>query len=79
MRISSTDYLEGGNSPEDILIFGRWMREQGVDLVDCPSGGMAMVKVDSYPGYQVAAAELLRHDVGIMIGAVGLIETGRRA
>ena len=79
VRVSTTDYVEGGNTPEDFLIFGRWMKEQGVDLIDCSSGGLAMVKVDSYPGYQVPAAELLRREVGIMTGAVGLIETGRHA
>ncbi|ATI80757.1 oxidoreductase [Sphingobium yanoikuyae] len=79
LRISSTDYLDGGNTPADFLIYGAWMKEQGVDLIDCSSGGMAMVKVDSYPNYQVPAAELIRREVGIMTGAVGLIETGRQA
>lgn len=79
VRISSTDYVEGGNTPEDFLIYGAWMKEQGVDLIDCSSGGIAMVKVDSYPNYQVPAAELLRQELGMMTGAVGLIETGRQA
>ena len=55
------------------------MKEQGVDLIDCSSGGIAMIKVDSYPNYQVPAAELIRKEVGILTGAVGLIETGRQA
>lgn len=79
VRISSTDYVEGGNTPEDFLIYGNWMKEQDVDLIDCSSGGIAMVKVNSFPGYQVPAAELIRHKVGIKTGAVGLIETGRQA
>lgn len=79
VRISSTDYVEGGNRPEDFLVYGRWMKEQGVDLIDCSSGGIAMLKVDSFPNYQVPAAELIRREVGIMTGAVGLIETGRQA
>lgn len=79
LRISSTDYAEGGNRPEDFVIFGRWMKDQGIDLIDCSSGGIAMLKVDSYPNYQVPAAELIRREVGIMTGAVGLIETGRQA
>ncbi len=79
VRISSTDYKEGGNTPEDFLIYGQWMKEQGVDLIDCSSGGIAMIKVNSFPGYQVPAAELLREKLGIMTGAVGLIETGRQA
>ena len=79
VRVSTTDYVDGGNTPEDFLLFGRWMKEQGVDLIDCSSGGLAMVKVDAYPGYQVPAAELLRRELGIMTGAVGLIESGRHA
>ncbi len=79
VRISSTDYTEGGNTPDDFLTYGRWMKEQGVDLIDCSSGGIKMVKVNSYPAYQVPAAELLRRELGIMTGGVGLIETGLQA
>ncbi|WP_336964863.1 NADPH dehydrogenase NamA [Acinetobacter pittii] len=79
LRISSTDYLEHGNKPEDFLIYGKWMKEQGIDLIDCSSGGIAMVQVNTYPNYQVPAAELLRNELNIMTGAVGLIETGRQA
>mgnify|MGYP004707774031 FL=1 len=76
VRISSTDYAEGGNTPEDFLTYGRWMKEQGVDLIDCSSKGIAPAKVTSFPGYQVPAATLLKEKLGVMTGAVGLIETG---
>jgi len=76
VRISATDYAEGGNTSDDFLIYGRWMKEQGVDLIDCSSGGIAPVKVPSFPGYQVPAATRLKTELGIMTGAVGLIETG---
>lgn len=79
LRISSTDYVEGGNRPEDFVIFGKWMKEQGIDLIDCSSGGIAMIKVETYSNYQVPTAELIRREVGVMTGAVGLIETGRQA
>lgn len=79
VRISSTDYTEGGNTPESFLAYGRWMKEQGVDLIDCSSGGIKMLKVNAYPGYQVPAAELLRKEIGIATGAVGLIQNGRQA
>lgn len=78
-RISSTEYAEGGNTPEDHVVFGRWMKEQGVDLIDASSGGIAPVQVATYPNYQVPAAELIRREVGIRTGAVGLIESGRQA
>ncbi|MDC9564032.1 MULTISPECIES: NADPH dehydrogenase NamA [unclassified Pseudoalteromonas] len=79
LRISSTDYAEGGNRPEDFLVYGKWMKEQGIDLIDCSTGGIAMVDVNTYPNYQVPAAELLRRELDIKTGAVGLIETGRQA
>ncbi len=79
VRISSTDYVEGGNAPEDFVVFGRWMKEQGVDLIDASSGGTALVKGSSFPGFQVPAAELIRRKVGVLTGAVGRIETGQQA
>ncbi|MFJ4142630.1 NADPH dehydrogenase NamA [Pseudomonas sp. NPDC089734] len=79
VRISSTDYTEGGNTPKSFLEYGRWMKEQGVDLIDCSSGGIKMIKVQTYPGYQVPAAELLRKELNIATGAVGLIQSGRQA
>ncbi|MGQ3376434.1 NADPH dehydrogenase NamA [Priestia endophytica] len=79
VRISSTDYAEGGNTPETFVEYAKMMKEQGVDLVDCSSGGIAPVKVDSYPNYQVPAAEKIRKEVKIATGAVGLIKTGRQA
>ncbi|KAA8731483.1 NADPH dehydrogenase NamA [Acinetobacter qingfengensis] len=79
LRISSTDYVEGGNTPEDFLIYGKWMKEQSIDLIDCSSGGIAMISVNTYPNYQVPASELLRKNLDILTGAVGLIETGRQA
>jgi NADPH2 dehydrogenase len=51
----------------------------GDRLIDCLSGGIAMIKVESYPNYQVPAAEMIRREVEIMTGAVRLIETGRQA
>ncbi|MFJ7975814.1 NADPH dehydrogenase NamA [Peribacillus sp. NPDC096379] len=79
VRISSTDYKEGGNTPETYVEYAKKMKEQGVDLVDCSSGGIAPVKVNSYPNYQVPAADRIRNKVEIATGAVGLIKTGRQA
>lgn len=79
VRISSTDYVRGGNTPETFIEYGRWMKEQGVDLIDCSSGGISKVNVDTFPNYQVPAAEMLRRELSIMTSAVGLIQTGRQA
>lgn len=79
VRISSTDYVEGGNTPESFVVYGQMMKERGVDLIDCSSGGIRPVKVTSYPNYQVPASELIRRRVDIATSAVGLIQTGRQA
>lgn len=79
VRISSTDYAQGGNTPESFLEYGRWMKAQGVDLIDCSSGGIKLIKVQTYPGYQVPAAQLLRNEVGVATSAVGLIQSGHQA
>ncbi|MGN7861260.1 NADPH dehydrogenase NamA [Microbacterium sp. 22303] len=79
VRISSTDYVDGGSTPEDYVIFGRWMKEQGVDLIDASSGGVVPAVLSTFPNFQVPAAELIRREVGIATGAVGQIETGRQA
>lgn len=79
VRISSTDYKEGGNTPESFITYGKMMKEDGVSLIDCSSGGIAPVKVKAFPNYQVPAAKLLRNEVNILTGAVGLIETGKQA
>lgn len=79
-RISATDYAEGGNTQEDFVVFGKWMKEQGVDLIDASSGGTASeARVRSFPNFQVPAAELIRREVGIATGAVGVIQTGPQA
>lgn len=79
VRISSTDYKEGGNTPDTYIEYAKKMKVQGVDLVDCSSGGIAPVKKNSYPGFQVPAADRIRNEAGIATGAVGLIKTGRQA
>lgn len=55
------------------------MKEQGIDLIDCSSGGLVRVPIDVYPGYQVRAAEQIRKEAEIATGAVGLITSGIQA
>ncbi|MGZ9585546.1 NADPH dehydrogenase NamA [Paenibacillus marinisediminis] len=73
VRISAHEYAPGGNSWETFIDYARRMKEQGVDLVDCSSGGLVPAKPDVYPGYQVQYASDIRQATGIMTGAVGLI------
>ena len=73
-RISATDWVEGGWDLEQSVALARALRETGVDLVDCSSGGLVPhAKVPLAPGYQVPFAEAIRERAGVMTGAVGLI------
>jgi 2,4-dienoyl-CoA reductase-like NADH-dependent reductase (Old Yellow Enzyme family) len=74
VRISSTDWVEGGWTIEDSVALARQLKNHGVDLVDCSTGGnVAHAKIPIGPGYQVPFAERVRRDAGIPTGAVGLI------
>jgi 2,4-dienoyl-CoA reductase-like NADH-dependent reductase (Old Yellow Enzyme family) len=74
VRISATDWLPGGWDVEQSVELARGLRELGVDLVDCSSGGLAPgSKIPLAPGYQVPFAERIRREAGIATGAVGMI------
>jgi 2,4-dienoyl-CoA reductase-like NADH-dependent reductase (Old Yellow Enzyme family) len=80
IRISSTDWVEGGWDIEQAVELARKLRPLGVDLVDCSSGGnVADAKIPMAPGYQVQFAERIRRDAGILTGAVGMITEARQA
>jgi len=73
-RISATDWVEGGWDLEQSVALARELGENGVDLVDCSSGGAVPdAKVPLGPGYQVPFAAAIRERAGIATGAVGLI------
>jgi 2,4-dienoyl-CoA reductase-like NADH-dependent reductase (Old Yellow Enzyme family) len=80
LRISATDWKEGGWDIEQSVELARRVRDRGVDLVDCSSGGaVADQKIAIGPGYQVPFAERIRRDAGIATGAVGLITEAKQA
>lgn len=79
VRVSASDYQEEGLHPEDYVVFARWMKEQGVDLIDVSSGAVVPARIHAYPGYQVPFAEAIKHGADIATGAVGLITTGKQA
>ena len=80
VRISATDWAEGGFDLEQAVELGRRLREAGVDLVDCSSGGqLPNAKVAIGPGYQVPFAQAIRARAQIATGAVGLITTPEQA
>jgi 2,4-dienoyl-CoA reductase-like NADH-dependent reductase (Old Yellow Enzyme family) len=80
VRISSTDWVDGGWTVEDSVALARDLKTRGVDLVDCSSGGNAAhATIPLGPGYQVPFAERVRREAGIPTGAVGLITDAQQA
>jgi 2,4-dienoyl-CoA reductase-like NADH-dependent reductase (Old Yellow Enzyme family) len=80
VRISATDWVEGGWDIEQSIDLARVLKGMGVDLVDCSSGGTAPhAKIPVGPGYQTPFAERIRKEAGIMTGAVGLITSSVQA
>jgi 2,4-dienoyl-CoA reductase-like NADH-dependent reductase (Old Yellow Enzyme family) len=74
VRISATDWVEGGWDIQQSIELARGLKELGVDLIDCSSGGLVShVEIPVGPGYQTAFAEQVRRETAIMTGAVGMI------
>jgi 2,4-dienoyl-CoA reductase-like NADH-dependent reductase (Old Yellow Enzyme family) len=74
LRISATDWAEGGWTLDDSVELARAVRKQGVDLIDCSSGGtVPNAAIPVAPGYQVPFSDRIRRETGILTGAVGLI------
>jgi 2,4-dienoyl-CoA reductase-like NADH-dependent reductase (Old Yellow Enzyme family) len=73
-RISAVDWAEGGWTIDDSVQLARLLRDHGVDLVDCSSGGLVPgAKIPVAPGYQVPFAAAIRRETGIPTAAVGMI------
>jgi len=74
VRISATDWKDGGWDLDQAVELARRLRSHGVDLVDCSSGGAVRdQQIIVGPGYQVPFAERIRREAGVATGAVGLI------
>lgn len=79
-RISASDWVEGGWDIEQSVALCRRLKEIGVDLIDCSSGGViADARVPAGPGYQTPFAERIRREAGIATAAVGLITEAAQA
>jgi 2,4-dienoyl-CoA reductase-like NADH-dependent reductase (Old Yellow Enzyme family) len=74
VRVSATDWKEGGWDLAQTIVLARELKPLGVDLIDASSGGTALgVKIPLGPGYQTGFAEAIRKEAGIATGAVGMI------
>lgn len=80
VRISATDWAEGGWNIEESIQFSEILKEKGVDLIDVSSGGLVShQKIPLEAGYQVPFAEKIKKETGILTGAVGLITEATQA
>jgi 2,4-dienoyl-CoA reductase-like NADH-dependent reductase (Old Yellow Enzyme family) len=80
VRISATDWVEGGWALPDSLEFARRLAAVGVDLVDCSSGGaVSGAKIPAAPGFQAPFAAAVRKETGVATGAVGMITSPEQA
>jgi 2,4-dienoyl-CoA reductase-like NADH-dependent reductase (Old Yellow Enzyme family) len=80
VRISASDWVEGGWDLEQSIRLAQWLKDAGIDLVDCSSGGLVPdARVPASPGYQVPFAAAIRARAGIATGAVGLISDPSQA
>ena len=80
VRISATDWADGGWNIDEAVKLSAILKKAGVDLIDCSSGGLVpYAKIPWKPGYQVAFAERIKKEAGILTSAVGLITEVRQA
>jgi len=79
-RLSYTDWVDGGWSLDDTVELARWLKEDGVDLIDASSGGgVPRPAIPVGPGYQVPGAEAVRRRASVPVAAVGWIDDARQA
>ena len=80
VRISATDWADGGWNPDESVQLAHQFLEHGVDLVDASSGGLVPnAKIPAAPGYQVGFASRIRREAGIATAAVGFITEPEQA
>ncbi|WP_316802645.1 NADH:flavin oxidoreductase/NADH oxidase [Pedobacter nototheniae] len=80
LRISATDWTEGGWTEEDSVHLAAVLKDRGVDLIDTSSGGnVPDAIIPAGPNYQVPFADKIRNEIGILTGAVGIIVEAHQA
>ena len=80
VRISATDWTEGGWTEDESVALSALLKVRGVDLKDCSTGGnVSNAKIPTGPSYQVKFSQRIRQEVGILTGAVGIITQAAQA
>jgi 2,4-dienoyl-CoA reductase-like NADH-dependent reductase (Old Yellow Enzyme family) len=80
VRISATDWVDDGWDIEQSVQLSKWLKETGVDLIDCSSGGnINKVYIPAGPGYQIPFSNRIKKESGILTSGVGLITSPEQA
>jgi 2,4-dienoyl-CoA reductase-like NADH-dependent reductase (Old Yellow Enzyme family) len=79
LRVSATDWVEGGLTVDEVTQVAKDLAGHGVDLVDVSTGGNAPASIPVGPGYQVPHARAVRAGSGLPVAAVGLVESPQQA
>jgi 2,4-dienoyl-CoA reductase-like NADH-dependent reductase (Old Yellow Enzyme family) len=80
VRLSCTDWADGGWDLPQSVALSRELKSLGIDLIDCSSGGLVPhARIPLSPSYQVPFAEAIRREAGVATGAVGMITEPRQA
>ena len=80
IRVSATDWVEGGWDLEQTIAFAKELKKRGVDWIDASSGGVSSLqRIPFVPGYQVPFAQGVKEATGVTTMAVGLITEARQA
>ncbi|WGR71921.1 MULTISPECIES: NADH:flavin oxidoreductase/NADH oxidase [unclassified Bradyrhizobium] len=80
MRVSSTDWVDGGWDLAQTIEFAKALKSRGIDWIDASSGGVSpLQKIPLGPGYQVQFAESIRRETGVPTIAVGMITEAKQA
>lgn len=73
LRVSAEEYSDGGNSPKDTAEIINFAKDSGIDIVDVSSGGVVEARINTYPGYQVTFAEIIKANTELPVIGGGLI------
>lgn len=80
VRISATDWVDGGWTVDESVELAKLLKSDGADVIDCSSGGLVPdAKIPVGPGYQTEFAERIRREAGIATAAVGMITSAAQA
>jgi len=80
IRVSATDWVDGGWTPEETVVLAKELKKRGLDYMDVSSGGLSPAqKIPLSAGYQVPFAEKVKKEAGVTTMTVGLIAGYRQA